>query len=237
MWTIRGGSFAYLRSMKVPNTSEENIQADATDKQVEAAIPSKKPSRKSILALSVFALGLNAAAAVYTQSPSDFALPDISRLAQLPDVSRLAELLPHQRAPDPVPDVVVAALKDIQSVQQQQAATLQEHSVLLQQNVALLQQDSATFDALRHSLTDEKGDVKKVSSQLSTLMAKVDSLQNAITTEITSSIPKGRARPRLSAAARKRMARQAKPIGPVSVGGAPLTTTPVVSGQMQSPEG
>ncbi len=228
MWTIRGGSFAYLRSMKVPNTSEEKNQADATDKQVEAVIPSKKPSRKSILALSVFALGLNAAAAVYTQSPSDFALPD---------VSRLAELLPHERARAPVPDVVVAALKDIQSVQQQQAATLQEHSALLQQNVALLQQDSATFDALRHSLTDEKGDVKKVSSQLSTLMAKVDSLQNTIATEITSSIPKGRARARLSAAARKRMARQTKPVGPVSVGGAPLTTTPALSGQMQTPEG
>jgi hypothetical protein len=127
--------------MKVPNTSEEKNQADATDKQVEAVIPSKKPSRKSILALSVFALGLNATAAVYTQSPSDFALPDVSRLAQLPDLSRLAELLPHERAPAPVPDVVVAALKDIQSVQQQQAATLQEHSALLQQNVALLQQD------------------------------------------------------------------------------------------------
>ena len=237
MWTIRGGSFAYLRSMKVPNTSEEKNQADATDKQVEAVIPSKKPSRKSILALSVFALGLNATAAVYTQSPSDFALPDVSRLAQLPDLSRLAELLPHERAPAPIPDVVVAALKDIQSVQQQQAATLQEHSALLQQNVALLQQDSATFDALRHSLTDEKGDVKKVSSQLSTLMAKVDSLQNTIATEITSSIPKGRARARLSAAARKRMARQTKPVGPVSVGGAPLTTTPALSGPMQTPEG
>jgi septal ring factor EnvC (AmiA/AmiB activator) len=212
--------------MKVPNTSEEKVQADATDKQVEAAIPSKKPSRKSILALSVFALGLNATAAVYTQSPSDFALPD---------VSRLAELLPHERAP--VPDVVVAALKDIQSVQQQQAATLQEHTALLQQNVALLQQDSATFDALRHSLSDEKSDVKKVSSQLSTLMTKVDTLQNAISTEITSSIPKGRARARLSAAARKRMARQAKPLGPVSVGGAPLTTTPALSGSIQSPEG
>jgi uncharacterized coiled-coil protein SlyX len=225
--------FTDLRLMQMPNTSEEKIQAAATDKQLEPAVSSRKPSRKSIFALSVFALGLNATAAVYTLSPSDFALPDVSGL--------MAELLPNQRTQAPIPEAVVAALKDIQSAQQQQAGALQENAsllqrntVLLQENTALRQQDKATFDSLRKSITDEQVDVRKMSSQLSTLIAKVDSLQNAIATEITSSIPKGRARARLSGAARKRVARHAKPVGPVSVGGAPLTRAP---GPIQSPEG
>jgi septal ring factor EnvC (AmiA/AmiB activator) len=195
--------------------------------QLEPAALSKQSSRKSILALSVFALGLNATAAVYTMSPSEFALPDVSGL--------VAELLPHERAPAPVPDSVFATLKDIQTVQLQQAAALQQHSALLLQNTALLQQDSATFDALRHSLTNEKSDVKNISSQLSKLTSKVDSLQNSITSEITASISKSLARNKMSSAARKRMARSLKPNGPVSLGGAPLTIAP--QGPQQSPEG
>jgi hypothetical protein len=190
-------------------------------------------------------------------SPSDFALPNVSGL--------MAELLPNQRAQAPIPEAVVAALKDIQSAQQQQAGALKDiqsaqqqqagalkdiqsaqqqqagalqenaslllqQTVSLQQNTALLQQDKATFDSLRKTITDEQVDVKNMSSQLSSLMAKVDSLPNAITTEITSSIPKGRARARISGAARKRMARQAKPVGAVSVGGAPPTTVVQIYG-------
>jgi septal ring factor EnvC (AmiA/AmiB activator) len=182
------------------------------------------------MALSVFALGLNATAAVYTLSPTDFALPD---------VSRLAELLPHQKASDPTPDPVVDALKDIQSAQQQHAVALQDNVSSLQQNTALLLQDSTSLASLRQSLTDEHVDVKKISAQItdehvdvkkmsaqiSTLIAKVDTLQNALAPEITSSIPKGRAR--LSGVLRKGTARQPKPVGPVSVGGAPLSSPAV----------
>ena len=193
-------------------TSTSETQSPA--EKIESAAPSKKSNRKSILALSVFALGLNATAAVYTTSPSDFALPD---------VSRLAELLPHQRAPSSTPDPVVVALNDIQSAQQQHSTALQANESSLQQTTALLQQDSTTLASLRQSITDERSDVKRISSQLSTLIAKVDALQTAMAPEITSSIPKGRARNRLSTVMRKRMARQAKPIGPVSVGGAPLS--------------
>ena len=228
-------------------TSETQSKAETTD----SVLPSRKPGRKSILALSVFALGLNATAAVYTLSPSDFVLPN---------VSILAELLPHQKASDPIPDPVVATLKDIQSAQQQQAAALkdiqsaqqqhaaalkdiqsaqqqhaaalQENGSSLQQNTTLLQQDSTTFSSLRQSITDEQVDVKKLSVQLSTLIAKVDSLQ------ITSSIPKGRARTRLSGARYKRVGRQPKPVGPASVGGAPLTTAPAQGwSPSRSPEG
>jgi hypothetical protein len=200
--------------MQVTKTSEAQIQTDTTDKQLESVAPSRKSSRKSILALSVFALAINGTAAIYTLPSFDIPLPN---------VSSLAELLPHQKASAPIPDPIVAALKDIQSAQQQHVASLQENSSSLQQNTALLQQDSTTLASLRQSITDERGDVKKISAQLSTLIAKVDSLQNAITPEITSSIPKGRARNRLSGVVRKRMARQPKPVGPVSVGGVPLS--------------
>jgi uncharacterized coiled-coil protein SlyX len=206
--------------MHVTKTSETQSQTE----QLEPAAPSKRSSRKSILALSVFALAINGTAAIYTLPSFDIPLPN---------VSSLAELLPHQKASAPIPDPVVAALKDIQSAQQQHVASLQENSSSLQQNTALLQQDSTTLASLRQSITDERGDVKKISAQLSTLIAKVDSLQNAITPEITSSIPKGRARNRLSGVVRKRMARQPKPVGPVSVGGVPLSfpaTTPAPQG-------
>ena len=225
--------------------------------QLMPPAPSKKSSRKSILALSVFALGLNAAAAAYTISPSDFALPNVSGL--------VAELLPHETASKPIPDAVVATLNDIQSEQQHIAtalqgngsslqhntalledngsslqrniALLQDNGSLLQQNSALLQQDATKLDTLRSSLTDEQSDVKTISAQLSTLIAKVDSLQHA-TSEITSSIPKGRARARLSGLARKRLARSIRSERPRSLGGAPLTTAPASAvGPLHNPAG
>src|SRR6185369_12342981 len=117
----------------------------------------------------------------------------------------------------------------IQLAQQQHVVSLQEVSSSLQQNAGLLQQDSTLLAVLRQSVTDEHVDVKKMSAQLSTLIAKVDSLQNAIAPEITSSIPRGRARNRLSGAVRKSMAGQNKPVGAVSVGGAPLRFPAVAS--------
>ena len=186
---------------------------------------STTPSGRSSLALAVFAVGLNATAAVYALSPSDFALPN---------VGILAELRPHQKASDPIQDPVIAALKDIRSVQQRQFASLLGNNSSLQQSTALLQQDSTTLASLRQSITDEQVDVKrisdlitdeqvdvkKISAQISTLIAKVDSLQNAITPEVTSSISTEHARNRPSGVVRKRMARHAKPVGSVSVGGA-----------------
>lgn len=218
-------------------TSEKQNQTE----QPESTAPSKPSSRKSVLALAVFALGINSSAAVYTLSPSNFALPDISSLA---------ELLPHQKASDPIPDPAVAALKNIQSAQQQHVTALQEHNFLLQQNTALLQQDSIALASLRQSvvdeqvsvkkisaqITDEHEDVKKISAQISKLIAKVDSLQNALTPEVTSSIRTGQARNRLSSVVRRKVARQPKPVGPVgpvSLGGAPLSlpaTTPSPQG-------
>jgi hypothetical protein len=237
--------------MQMITTSETQIRTGTTDKQPDSAPPSRKSSPKSILALSVFALAINGAAAVYTLPPFNIGLPDVSGL--------VAELLPQER----IPEAVVAALNDIQSAQQQQAAdlknirsaqrqqtadlknivsaqqqnaaALQENGSSLQQNTALLQQDSTTFGSLRQGITDEQVDVKKLSVQLSTLIAKVDSLQR--TPDVTSSISKGRARARLSGAAYKRMARQPRPAGPLSVGGAPLTGPAQGWSPSQGPEG
>ena len=85
----------------------------------------------------MFALGLNAAAAAYTMSPSDFALPNLQGL--------VAELLPHEGASKPIPDAVVAALNDIQSDQMYIATTLQDNGSSLQQNTTLLQNNGASL--------------------------------------------------------------------------------------------
>lgn len=183
----------------------------------EAPAPGKRSSRTSVLALSVCALAINGAAAIYTLP---FDLPS-------PNISSLAALLPRLEDTAPKPDPIVAALKDIQTAQQQQAASLQEINSSLQQNVALRQQDSTTLLSLRQSITDERGDVKKISPQLSTLIAKIDALQSTMTADLTSSIPRGHARDRLMM--RKRMVRQSKSIGPVSVGGAPLSVPATVA--------
>ena len=53
---------AHLRVMHVTQTSEKQSQTE----QPKSKVPTKKSSRKSILAFAVFALGINTAAAVYT---------------------------------------------------------------------------------------------------------------------------------------------------------------------------
>lgn len=179
----------------------------------EAPAPTRRSSRKSVLALSVCALAINGSAAIYTL-PSE--LPSL-------DVRKFAELFPRPEASAPKPDPVVAALKDIQSAQQQHTAALQENNALVQQNAVLQQQDTLVLLSLRQSITDERVDVRKISSQLSTLIAKVESLQNTMMSDVTSSIRRAHARYGLSAAMRKRLTRESKPVGPVSVGGAPLT--------------
>lgn len=192
------------------------LAAAASEPETEAAevpAPARQSSRKSLLVFSVCALAINGAAAIYT---SPFDLPS-------PAIGSLAALFPHQDSSAPKPDPVVAALMEIQSAQQQQAAALQEINASLQQNTALRQQDSTVLVSLRQSITDERSDVKKISPQLSTLIAKIDSLQSAMVSDVTSSIRRAHARYGLPAALRKRLLREPKSVGPVSVGGAPLS--------------
>ncbi|WP_426407117.1 hypothetical protein [Bradyrhizobium ganzhouense] len=203
---------------------EPEAELEAEHEAPEAPAPGKRSSRKSVLALAVCALAINGAAAIYTLP---FDLPPLDLPS--PNISSLAALLPSREATAPQPDPIVAALKDIQSAQQQQAASLQEINSSLQQSVALRQQDSTTLLSLRQSITDERGDVRKISPQLSTLIAKIDTLQNTMTSDVTSSIRRAHARYGLTPAMRKRMDRQSKTIGPVSVGGAPLTAPATVA--------
>jgi hypothetical protein len=134
-----------------------------------------------------------------------FSLPDFSRLS-LPNFNRVAAQPPHETAPAPIPDPVVrAALKDIQLSQQQNTAVL-----------VSLMQSSAT----------QQADSKRMSRQLSSLAAQVDAMQSAGTPLTTSSIPRSNPRARVLRASRKIIPPLPKPVGPVSVGGAPLSPAP-----------
>lgn len=123
----------------------------------------------------------------------------------LPNFNRFAPP-PHETALAPLPDPVVhAALKDIQSSQQQNAAVL----------VSLTQ-----------TSVSQQGDLKRISRQLSSLAAQTEALQSAVTPLTTSSIPHSKPRARVVRTSRKTVSQPRKPIGPVSVGGAPLRPAP-----------
>jgi len=131
----------------------------------------------------------------------------------------LSQGSPHETASVPILDPAVnATLKDIQSLQQQDAA-------ILQRNAARLEQNEAMLVSLRQSSTDRRSDLKRISDQLSSLAARADALQNVVTPVMISAIPKPRARTARSSATR--LLRLPIPVGPVSVGGAPLSPVPL----------
>ena len=122
---------------------------------------------------------------------------------------QFAEQSLNQTASAPIPDPVVSALlKDIQSSQQKSTATL---------------------DTLAQSSTAEQADLKRISAQLSSLTARVDALQNATAPETTSAIPMPNPRTRVVRTARRKSSQLPDPVGPVSVGGAPLGPAPISS--------
>ncbi len=220
--------FTDPRLMQVTKSPETQADAETPDqaKQLEPVMRSRQSSRKPILMLSLFALLLNGAAAVYTLPSFDIASPNFASLA---------ELLPHASAPIPDP-TITAALKDIQSAHQQYLAALQESDASLHQNTILLQRGAAILDSLKQGLTAQQSDVRKLSAQLSALTTKVETLQNSVAPETTGSISQMRARNRMSA--RKKISRLPRPFGPVSVGGAPLSFAPTSgSGAAQIPDG
>ncbi len=162
-----------------------------------------------------------------------YALPKFN--IALPNFSSFAELFPRETASAPISDPGVSAtLKDIQSAQQQNAAALQ--GAVLQQNIAMLQQGAATLESLRQGFATQQTNLKMISNQLSSLIARVDSLQNAVTPLTTSSITQPNARARLVRTSGKKTSRLLnKPVGPVSVGGAPLSPAPTLGGAPLSP--
>ena len=204
-------------------TLEQEPQAEAPSKETQLDIHpvalNSRSRRKPAIVASLSALVLAGAAAAAC------ALPNFN--IALPNLSSFAELFPRETASSPTPDPVVsAALKDIKLAQQQNATALQEYRAALQQNTAMLQQGAATLESLRQGFTTQQTDLKRISNQFSSLMARVDSLQNAMTPLTTSSIPRPNARAR--PASRKRTSRLPEPFGPVSVGGAPLSPAPAL---------
>jgi hypothetical protein len=142
-----------------------------------------------------------------------FSLPNFDRLSlanfngiSLPNFNRFTAPSAHETASVPIPDPAVsAALKDIQSSQQQNAAVL----------VSLTQSSAA-----------QQADLKRIFRQLSSLAAQVDAVQSAVTPLTTSSIPHPNTRARVVGMSRRIISPLPRPVGPVSVGGAPLSPAP-----------
>ena len=204
-------------------TPEKEPQAETLNNETQLdkqpVVLNRRSSRMWAIVVSVPALVVIGAVAIY-------ALPQFN--IALPNLSSFAELFPRETFSAPIPDPAVSAtLTDIQSAQQQNAAELQENGAVLQQNTAMLQQGAATLESLRQGFTTQQTNLKTISNQLSSLIARVDSLQNAVTPLTTSSIPQPDARGRLVRTSRRKTSRLPnKPVGPVSVRGAPLNPAP-----------
>jgi hypothetical protein len=126
---------------------------------------------------------------------------------------RFAEQSWLETASAAIPDPTVSAtLKDIRSSQQQNATKLLENA--------------AVVESLTQSSIAQQADLKRIFDQLSSLAARVDAIQNVATPVTTSTQPTARVpavRP-----SQKKPSRIPKPSGPVSVGGAPLRTAPML---------
>ena len=211
------------RRTQVAETPEKESQAETMNKETqldkEPVALNARSSRVPAIVVSSLVLAVIGAMAINS-------LPEFN--IALPNFSSFAELFPRETASAPISDPAVSAtLKDIESAQQQNVAALQENGAVLQQNTAMLQQGAATLDSLRQGFTTQQTNLKTISNQLSSLIARVDSLQNAVTPLTTSSITQPDARARLVRMSRKKTSRLPnKPVGPVSVRGAPLNPAP-----------
>jgi len=194
----------------VADTPDKETQGD---KQPEATQQGPS-SRVTAIVVSLSALAvIGAAAANALPNFNRFSLPHFNRLSlpnfngfSLPNFSRFAAQSPHETVSAPIPDPAVSAtLRDIQLSQQQNTAVL-----------VSLTQSSAT----------QQADLKRISRQLSSLAAQADALQSAVTPLTTSSIPHPNPRARVLGTSRKIIPPLPKPVGPVSVGGAPLSPAP-----------
>ena len=178
------------------------------DKQPEAA-QQRASGRVPAIVVSLSALAvIGAATANSLPNFNSFSLPNFDHFS-LPNFNRFAAQphTPHKTTSAPIPDPAVSAtLKDIQLSQQQNAAVL----------VSLTQ-----------SFATQQADLKEISRQLSSLAAQADALQSAVTPLTTSSISHSNTRARVVRTSRKIVSPLPKPVGPVSVGGAPLSPAPV----------
>jgi hypothetical protein len=235
MWQSREGAVAWTmqrrlcpcfidpRRTQVAETSEKELQAETLNKEMQLdnqpVTPNRRSSRVPAIVVSSLALVVIGAAATL------YVLPNFP--IALPNLNGLAELFPRETASAPIPEPAVnATLRDIQSAQRQNADTLQQNTGMLQQNTGMLRQGAANLEFFRQGFTAQQTDLRRISNQLSSLITRVDSLQNAVAPLTTSSITQPNARARLVGTPRKKTSRLPKPFGPVSVGGAPLSPLP-----------
>lgn len=223
--------------MQVAETPEQETQADQPPELPQAA-----PSRLTATIVSLAALGIvGAATANFLPSLGgvslpgfdgialprfeSFSLPKFDRIAwpgfhRAPAKSdRIAAPAPPKPAPVLIPDAVLrAGLRDVQTTQQQHSAAL---------------------ETLTQAAETQQTDLRKMSRQLSSLTAQVNALHGAVKAAVpltTGSIPHANARARLIRTARRipptppaappASPPLPQPVGPVSVGGAPLTPAP-----------
>ena len=220
--------------MQVAETPEKEAQGD---KQPGAA-PQGASSRVTVTMVSLAALAILGAATA--NSRPNFSLPSFDRFSPLsldrasvslpkfdslswPNFSRspapksnriAAPSPPKPPAPDPI---VAAALRDIQ---------------LSQKDIQSSQQQNATtLVSLTENSATQQADLKRISRQLMSLTAQVHALHSGMAPLTTGSIPPSNPRARIIRTSRKMPATAAstpsppplpKPVGPVSVGGAPL---------------
>jgi uncharacterized coiled-coil protein SlyX len=245
------------RRTPLAETPEKEPEAEAPNKETpgdQEPVPLNRQSgRMPVIIVSVLALAiLGGAATGYAWLRFRSASPNLSSFAKLLPHETASVLIPKPSvpirtasvpeptapvpipaAPVPIPDPAVSAtLKDIQSSQTQHSAAL---VAVLQRQSATLKQGAGTLESLKQGFTDQQADLKRISNQLSSLVARVDSLQNELPPLTTSSIPKPTARAPLVGTSRKKTSALSKPagpavlpkpVGPVSVGGAPLSPSP-----------
>ena len=192
-------------------TPDKETQGDKQPEAAQQGASSRVPA--IVVSLSALAV-IGAATANSLPDFNSFSLPNFDHFAlpnfdSLPNFNRFVAQpqTPLKTASAPISDPAVSAtLKDIQLSQQQNAAVL----------VSLAQ-----------SFATQQADLKEISRQLSSLAAQADALQNAVTPLTTSSISHSSTRARVVRASRKIVSPLPKPVGPVSVGGAPLSPAPV----------
>jgi hypothetical protein len=202
-------------------------------------------SRVPAIAVLVFGLAVIGAATAnflpnFDRFPlPNFSLPDFS----LPDFNRFSASSPHETASVRIPDPAASATpKDIQLSQQnaavlvslvQSSATQQADLKRISRQLSSLtaqadaqQQNAAVLVSIVQSSVTQEADLKRISRQLSSLAAQTDALQSVAAPLTTSSIPNSNTRAGVVRTSRKTISPLPKPVGPVSVGGAPLSPAP-----------
>ena len=199
--------------------AETPDKATQADKQPEAA--ERGPSgRVTATVVSLSALVVIAAATANSLPNFDhFSLPKFS----LPSFDRVSwPNFSHFTAqPPPLPKTAAAPIRD------PAISSILKDIQVLKEIQSSQQQNAAVLVSLTQSSPSQQADLKRISRQITARGVQTEALQAAVTPLTTGSIPHSNARARFVRASRKNDPPPLpKPVGPVSVGGAPLIPVP-----------